>query len=162
MKKLIKPILIVLILISAFDNSFAQNMAKAPLKNSIILISKELSKTTDSLLQGNQNRVKSGKVEIEIPISGNYLYAFPPYPIPAKEHVSSLIYWDTKLDIKDAEMGVYDINCNKICGKEKIILNRQTDYCGVVTWNSNAVVKGIYFIQIKHGTATLMIKIIIE
>ena len=39
----------------------------------------------------------------------NYLYAFPPYPLPAINEVRSLIYWDMSLDIDKDEINVYDI-----------------------------------------------------
>jgi hypothetical protein len=162
MKNYIESILAILIMCININNSFAQNKLKDRPNSNIISKSKTHLIINDSLALQKINSVNSAKVEIKIPIDGNFLVAFPPYPIPAKENVSCLIYWDTKLDIKGADMGVYDVNCNKICGKEKVFLNKQTDNSGIVTWNTNAVIKGIYFIQIKHGTATLLIKVIIE
>jgi hypothetical protein len=147
---------------NSIDKSSAQNNDDVSVKNYIISISKEHYKILDTLVINNLQSITSAKVDIKIPINGNFLFAYPPYPIPAKETVSCLIYWDTKLDIKDAEMGVYDINCNKICGKEKIQLTKHSENSGVITWNASATINSIYFIQIKHGTATLIIKVIIK
>jgi hypothetical protein len=96
------------------------------------------------------------------PLTGNYLYAYPPYPLPAKESVHTLIYWDTKLNINNAEMGVYNFLGAKVCGKERISLSQNSNWSGIVTWDATGTPPGIYFLQIKHGTRTKAIKMLIE
>jgi len=93
---------------------------------------------------------------------GNYLYAYPPYPLPAKDYVSSEIYWDTKLDINSADMSVYNLFGDKICGKEKISLQQKTIWSGTVTWDASSAPPGLYLLRIKHGTKTETIKMLIE
>jgi len=93
---------------------------------------------------------------------GNYLYAYPPYPLPAKDYVSSEIYWDTKLDINSADMAVYNLFGDKICGKEKINLQQKTIWSGTVTWDASSAPPGLYLLRIKHGTKTETIKMLIE
>jgi len=127
-------------------------------KNSII----KLKQKHSSVVMENSNELSKYKAVIESPLVGNYLYAYPPYPMPAKNYVNILLYWDTKLDIKTAEMGVYDMNGKKRCGKEKITLDQQSASNGIITWCSSGFERGIYFIQIKHGTETSNVKVIIE
>jgi hypothetical protein len=162
MKKIYKIILLALILIINFNIILAQNNrnAIAGVNNKIAVLKNSNDNTLETLMHNEINKINSAK--IETPLSENYLYAYPPYPMPAKECINCLLFWDSKLDINNAKMCVYDMNCNSICGKEKITLNRHSDFSGIVTWNSNGVSKGIYFIQIIHGTRTSMIKVIIE
>jgi hypothetical protein len=163
MKKLIKTILSLLLIIVNYNILLAQNnndFVKCTIDN----LAKLEHSNMKILGSVNNNTAKKyfEKPIIETPILGNYLYAYPPYPIPAKEFVSTLIFWDSKLDINKAIMCVYDMNGNKICGKENITLEKQSEFSGIVTWKTSGVYKGIYFIQIVHGTQTKMIKIIKE
>jgi hypothetical protein len=59
-------------------------------------------------------------------------------------------------------MSVYNMDCEKICGKERISLAKLNDYNGIVTWNGFGYQSGIYLLVIKHGTRTVLIKMIIE
>lgn len=163
MKKILKRILLLLLIILNYNILLAQNdddNAQSSINN-IAKLEYSNAKILDSV-NNNTPKKHFEKPINETPILGNYLYAYPPYPIPAKEIVSTLFFWDSKLDINKAIMPVYDMNGNKICGKEKIILEKQSEFSGIVTWNTSAVNKGIYFIQIVHGTQTKMIKIIKE
>jgi hypothetical protein len=165
MKKYTAIIFSTFILIINYFNLSAQNIRVEDKMLYKIQILKEkgiFSPKLDTFFINNINTNKVTKVDIEIPFDGNYLYAFPPYPLPAKESVCSLIVWDAKLDINNAEMSVFDLNGDQICGKERITLNKESDYYGIVTWNVNAKIKGIYFIHIKHGTAAIIIKVMID
>jgi hypothetical protein len=125
-------------------------------------MSRDSAQQFESLNNNKVNRIEFAKVEIETTLIGNYLYALPPYPLPSKGIVNTVIYWDTILDINKADMSVYNMDCEKICGKERISLVKLNDYNGIVTWNGFGYQSGIYFLIIKHGTRTALIKMIIE
>jgi len=91
----------------------------------------------------------------------NYLYAYPPYPMPAINEVRSLIYWDTSIDIENDEMFVYDMYGTKVAGKEKLRIDKLTAYSGNLVWDCSGVPTGIYLINIKHGTQNRTIKAIV-
>lgn len=165
-----------IILIILFLNNIHITEAQ-PIKSEKVLTNNKISlnnyKTSetfvDSLTKANQgqnldnsNKLQYNKFAIDIGKEDNYLYAYPPYPLPATNYVQFLLYWDTTLDIKDSEIAVYDINGNKICGKEKFILDQMSLYNGIMTWNSSGIDRGIYIIQIKHGTKTETVKVMIE
>jgi hypothetical protein len=94
--------------------------------------------------------------------SKNYLYCFPPYPVPATNTVRSLIYWDTSLDIENDDIAVYDIFGNKVAGKDKITIDKQNSYSGILSWNCTNVPDGIYLIRLIHGTETRTMKVIVS
>ncbi|MCX6147252.1 MAG: sialidase family protein, partial [Candidatus Kapabacteria bacterium] len=83
-----------------------------------------------------------------------YFYSYPPFPIPAKNELKSLIYWDMSYNIDDSEIGVYDIYGNKVANREKIGISKLNGYSGYLTWDCSGASTGVYMIQIKHGTNT--------
>ncbi|MCX6148153.1 MAG: hypothetical protein NTW25_13035, partial [Candidatus Kapabacteria bacterium] len=83
-----------------------------------------------------------------------YFYSYPPFPIPARNELKSLIYWDMSYNIDDSDIGVYDIYGNKVADKEKISINKLNAYSGYLTWDCSGLATGVYMIQIKHGTNT--------
>lgn len=91
----------------------------------------------------------------------NYLYAYPAYPMPANNEVRSLIYWDKDIDIDGGAIAVYDINGLKVAGKEKIRIDRLTEYNGYLIWDCSENNAGVYLINIRHGTENLSIKAIV-
>ncbi len=106
--------------------------------------------------------IQTPKMKIETPYNDDYLYAFPPYPIPAKETVKTLVYWDKRYDFNKAETYVYNTEGIKICGKERISISQQSEWSSIVTWNSAGFPSGVYILLIKHGSKTISIKVIIE
>ena len=105
---------------------------------------------------GNPTSVQNTETEIM-----NYLFSYPPYPMPAINEVRSLIYWDTSIDIDNDEMFVYDMYGTKVAGKEKLRIDKLTAYSGNLVWDCSGVPTGIYLINIKHGTQTRTIKAIV-
>ena len=95
-------------------------------------------------------------------LRGNYLYTYPAYPLPARNEVNARIYWDSKLDILNSDMGIYDLSGNKVCGKDALQVNKTSEWSGVVTWNPKGVAAGVYFLHIKHGNKSKSIKLLIE
>jgi hypothetical protein len=102
-------------------------------------------------------KVEDSKIE-----ERTYLYIYPPYPVPAKNSVRSLIYWDPRIEIDDDDIGVIDVSGNKIEGKEHITIDKLTPYSGFLTWNCAGVAPGIYFVHIKHGNNSRIMKVVIS
>ncbi|MGE5480664.1 MAG: T9SS type A sorting domain-containing protein [Chloroflexota bacterium] len=101
-------------------------------------------------------------VEDDYKLEGsNYLYCFPPYPNPARNEVRSLIYWDTSLDIDKDDISVYNL-FGKVAGREDIIIEKTAPYSGYLVWDCSRYEPGVYFIVVRHGDATQMIKAIVE
>ncbi|MFC2129827.1 T9SS type A sorting domain-containing protein [Bacteroidota bacterium] len=92
----------------------------------------------------------------------NYLFAYSPYPLPASDLVRSQIFWDTSMDIESNEINVYDIFGLKVEGREKIKINKQSPYSGILTWDCSGVPTGIYFIHIRHGSASWTLKVVVN
>ena len=99
--------------------------------------------------------------EIETPYIGDYLYACSPYPLPAKDKVNSLVYWDKRYNFDKAEINVFNTEGIKICSNERISISQQSDWSSIVTWNASGFPFGIYIILIKHGSKTISIKVAI-
>ena len=126
-------------------------------------LNSSLPDSTQVICKTNQDSIINyNKQVIETPLKNNYLYTFPPYPIPAYSQVNFMLYWDTKKDIKSADIAIYNINGNKISCKEEITINKHSNYNGVLTWNTTEKLHGIYFINIKHGTAYVTVKVLIK
>jgi hypothetical protein len=104
---------------------------------------------------------KSVNIEIETPYNDDYLYALPPYPMPAKEYVNSLINWDKRYDFNKAEINVFNTEGTKICDKDRISISQQSDWSRIITWNASGFPYGIYIILIKHGSKTISVKVAI-
>ncbi len=140
----------------------------------IILFSILIVNDAYSQTHGRQKQLKTDRfgalqlpeieieTETETPYNDVYLYAFPPYPIPAKEIVNTLVYWDKRYDFNKAETNAYNTEGIKICCKERFSISQQSDWSSIVSWNSTGYPLGIYILTIKHGSKTISIKVIIE
>ena len=102
------------------------------------------------------------RLSVDEEIRGDYLYACPPYPTPADQEVNVKIYWDAVLGLEYADMGVYDLVGNRICGKDGLQINRTGSWNAIVTWNSSGEVPGVYFLIVKHGMKSKCIKFLIK
>lgn len=140
---------IVLLYIIIFIFIFINNQLFAQLEKKIILN------------QPLSTIINSTQIDIETQYIGDYLFANPPYPIPAKNYVNTLVYWDKRYDFNKAEINVYNTEGIKICGKDRISIEQQSDWSSIVTWNTSGFPFGIYIILIKHGSATIPIKVVI-
>jgi photosystem II stability/assembly factor-like uncharacterized protein len=104
-------------------------------------------------------RLKDGTSVVETPVEEQaYLYAFPAYPQPARDIVSSRVYWDNGYDINDADINVYDVTGQKISGKENITLSKSGNTSGILNWSCRDVADGIYLIRIRLGGTTKTIR----
>ncbi len=116
--------------------------------------------TPEGVYQAKLSDFGITSVKDDITGSQNYLYLYPPYPLPARDIVHSLIYCDTSIDIDNDEICVYDIYGQKVADKEKLRIDKQPAYSGILSWDCSTVPDGIYLIYIKHGTKTWTQKVI--
>jgi len=91
----------------------------------------------------------------------NYLYTYPPYPVPARSEVQTKIYFDSSTDIAVENIAVYDIYGRKLPTKENLRFEQETFYSGNIIWNCSGVEPGVYIIRINHGTAVRAVKVIV-
>ncbi|OGU61402.1 MAG: hypothetical protein A2X64_07035 [Ignavibacteria bacterium GWF2_33_9] len=95
----------------------------------------------------------------EIEVKNNF-YTQYVFPNPAHDRVTAKIYWDLRLDIGTAKIGIYNIYGNKIESDENIEIIQESDWSGKLTWNCSGVPVGTYFIKIDYGTETKVIKFV--
>ncbi len=92
----------------------------------------------------------------------NYLYTMPPYPNPTRSEVTAKFYWDSRIDIDNSEIAVYDITGNKVSGKENLSLEKLNEWSGNIKWNCTGVPSGTYLIKIQHGNNTKTVKVVVN
>ncbi len=92
----------------------------------------------------------------------NYLYTFPPFPVPATNLIRSLIFWDMGTEITKDEISIYDINGTQLLKENNIAIDKLNLYSGYLSWDCSKIKSGIYIIQIKHGTETCALKVIVN
>jgi hypothetical protein len=92
----------------------------------------------------------------------NYLYTTPPYPNPTVSEVTAKFYWDSRIDIDNSEIGVFDITGNKVSGKENLTLEKLNEWSGNIKWNCVGQPNGTYLIKIQHGNNTKTVKVVVN
>ena len=92
----------------------------------------------------------------------NYLYTMPPYPNPTRSEVTAKFYWDSRIDIDNSEIAVFDITGNKVSGKENLTLEKLNEWSGNIKWNCVGQPKGTYLIKIQHGNNTKAVKVVVN
>ncbi len=92
----------------------------------------------------------------------NYIYTMPPYPNPTVSEVTAKFYWDSRIDIDNSEIGVFDITGNKVSGKENLSIEKLNEWSGNIKWNCTGVPKGTYLIKIQHGNNTKTVKVVVN
>ncbi len=90
----------------------------------------------------------------------DYFYAFPPYPMPAKNIVRSLIYFDNEIFSEDVE--IFDRFGVKVGGAEDISIDKVKSYSAILTWNCSGVATGVYFIRVRNGDKMNVLKVIVK
>jgi len=91
----------------------------------------------------------------------NYLFTYPPYPVPARSEVQTKIYFDSSTDIAVENIAVYDIYGRKLPTKESLRFEQDTFYSGNIIWDCSAVEPGVYIIRINHGTEVRAVKVMV-
>ena len=92
----------------------------------------------------------------------SYLYTMPPYPNPTVSEVTAKFYWDSRIDIDNSEIAVFDITGNKVSGKESLTLEKLNEWSGNIKWNCVGQPKGTYLIKIQHGNNTKAVKVVVN
>ncbi|MGE5480655.1 MAG: WD40/YVTN/BNR-like repeat-containing protein [Chloroflexota bacterium] len=91
----------------------------------------------------------------------NFLRIYYPRPIPAKQTVRAFMQWDISLDIEKDDISVYNL-FGKVAGREDITIQKTAPYSGYLVWDCSRYEPGVYFIVVRHGDATRMIKVIVN
>ena len=92
----------------------------------------------------------------------SYLYTTPPYPNPSVSEVTAKFYWDSRIDIDNSDIAVFDITGNKVSGKENLTLEKLNEWSGNIKWNCVGVPSGTYLIKIQHGNNTKSVKVVVN
>lgn len=92
----------------------------------------------------------------------NYLYFYPPFPLPSHGYVRALLYWDLNSNPDDFIITIFNINGIKVAENGDIAFERISNYSGYILWDGNNMEKGIYFINIKNKKLSNTIKIILN
>ena len=80
--------------------------------------------------------------------------------MPAKQLVSSLIYFDIEVLAEDVE--VFDRFGVKVGGSEDISIDKVKSYSAILTWNCSGVLTGLYFIRINNSGEVKILKVIVR
>jgi len=91
-----------------------------------------------------------------------YLTYLPPYPNPAGNLVRADIYWDTRYDIDNADIGIFNYAGIKISDKKNITIDKKSNFGGTLVWDCSSYSPGVYFIIIRHGNASRLIPIVVN
>ncbi|MFY8162559.1 MAG: T9SS type A sorting domain-containing protein [Candidatus Kapaibacteriota bacterium] len=123
-------------------------------------LSNALTQDEFSILKGEAiDTIKTSVEDIE---EISYIYTMPPYPNPTVSEVTAKFYWDSRIDIDNSEIGVFDITGNKVSGKENLILEKLNQWSGNIKWNCVGQPKGTYLIKIQHGNNTKTVKVVVN
>ena len=92
----------------------------------------------------------------------NILYHYPPFPQPSATEVNIKSFWDSGvIDFTADDIEIYNINGEKINTKDKIKIRKEAQNIGTIIWDNSGVEPGIYIMRTKHGTETLITKIMV-
>jgi hypothetical protein len=123
---------------------------------------------SDSLLNKNIYWIKfdvdsTSDTNESIIEKSDYLYSYPPFPIPATAgKVRALVFWNSGIDIETDEINIVDITGAKVSSRDKITIDKLNSYSGYLNWDCSDMQSGTYLIQIKHGTKSSTLKIMIN
>jgi len=92
----------------------------------------------------------------------DYLFTFPPYPIPAISKITIPVYWTIKNPVKNKNITIYNNRGKRLDESKNLYVNQLSAINGEIIWESISVNPGIYFVEIKHGKSNKFIKIIVS
>ncbi|MBM2815658.1 MAG: hypothetical protein HW421_2420 [Ignavibacteria bacterium] len=128
-----------------------------------------LAKLSDDVHPLNYYRlmIKEQSLVIEQPqVEKKYyqskFYAYPPYPVPARNYIKAKVSWDLSYDLKEAIKGVYNIYGELISGKDKISFNQTGIATAEIEWDCSNVPSGLYFIVVDYGEKQDCVPIVVE
>lgn len=122
--------------------------------------------SSPSVYGGSLYRTTLDKVgvqtSVESEIEDNYLYTYPPYPLPSQNEVKVLFYWDINLPMEVEDISIYDLSGKKIITDSNLRIEKQANHYGNLVWDCSTAQPGIYIINITHGTEEKAVKVIVE
>ncbi len=96
----------------------------------------------------------------------SYLYTSPPYPQPANQQVRVPIYWRLGNAVSPDNIKIYNamgVNIDHIVAQEnRITITESSSINGEIIWDASGMEAGVYFLEIRHGTSTRYVKIMLE
>jgi hypothetical protein len=118
--------------------------------------------TQDEYIELKGEAIDTIKTSVEDIEEISYLYTLPPYPNPTVSEVTAKFYWDSRIDIDNSDIAVFDITGNKVSGKENLTLEKLNEWSGNIKWNCANQPKGTYLIKIQHGNNTKTVKVVVN
>lgn len=98
---------------------------------------------------------------VEEESSKTFVQYTTPYPQPSKGIVSTVVTWDTEVDIHDIRIGLFDVLGNRIYGSS-INLTPIQQNAGTLTLDCSALPNGMYVIRVQLQGATRIIPIVVN
>ncbi len=92
----------------------------------------------------------------------SYIVTLPPYPNPTQNEVTAKFYWDNRINIEKSEIGVFDLNGNKVSNNENLNLEILNEFSANIKWNCDGVQSGTYLIKIQNGNNLKYVKVIVN
>lgn len=83
-----------------------------------------------------------------------------PYPMPGKDIIHSLIYWNKNYSIRNSKIKIFDSFGKEYFNKD-VKIEDFTNYCGLLSWDISGFINGTYFIQIILSNEVLNIPVLI-
>lgn len=92
----------------------------------------------------------------------NALYQYPPFPQPSINEVYIRTLWDShEINFSIDDVEIYRLNGEFINTKGKLSIVKDAQNKGNIRWDNSGEKPGIYIVKTKHGTETLITKIMI-
>jgi hypothetical protein len=93
--------------------------------------------------------------------TNNSLYLSTPSPLPGNELIRVKLYWDQRLDIEEADFKLFSSMGEEINQNNKFNFDLINNYSGYITWNCKDVNTGVYFINVRLGSHTRSIPVVL-
>lgn len=143
-----------------FNVTFKPNEVRS-YKDSIMFVSNAIG--TDSIAYLTGEGIDTNDTHVEYSTeTDNYLFFYEPYPNPAVTETKALIYWDTSLEINEAEVTIADVSGREMSSPDKVRIEKLNAYSGYLIWNCSDVPTGIYLIKLTHGTKSRTLKVVVK
>lgn len=107
--------------------------------------------------------VNSVEIDVENEINNfEYVYLYEPYPNPSNSVINAEVFWSNSYDINNSDLGVFDINGNRVSNSTNLTFSKLTNNKGNIKWNCIGVPSGTYLIKIQHGNNTKSVKVVVN
>jgi photosystem II stability/assembly factor-like uncharacterized protein len=121
----------------------------------------------DSLFRTNAlfyARVKKAtSVDEDIQVEGvPSIYMAQPFPQPARTLTKMKVYHDSRLNMEQADFGVYNLMGIKVAGKESFSFSRLNHYSAELVWKIEGLPSGVYIVVIRIGNKSCSIAVVVE